>query len=200
MTDDKAIIEYLLEPENLEVAMEAAAHLERLKREIHPKFWELFNEKMAYVLSHSDLSKHWRYASHPHNNFRTRNARVYLRPKSFGKNTPYLQFSFGQEVPENNYSLFWGVCRELAFLENVALPDTSQLVAALEKRELYHENSFWVRWGYLPNKVYDAEFLRKMYYEADTFVLQIVMGVWEFFLEVEPSLNQTNLQLATGIS
>ena len=194
MLSDEDVYKYLMNDNNLEVAMEMSKFVERLKNTLHESFWTKFNEHIIRKLDEEGLRSTWEYKPKLRSGaFRDEWGLNSLSTVSKGEGYPSKLFVFfGHTSRESDYQLYWGVHWTKKPPVNFQNPELTKLKVILDRHQMHDAWELSVLIGYCDEKIYDAGFLRSMNDQPDDCVKQLVDKFWQLFLEVKPSIETIN--------
>jgi len=108
MNSQEPIFDYLVQPDNLSVALEIANYVDQLKHDMHKQFWSLYNPRMGQQLKLSSFTDAWRYLAHPASRYRSGWGTSFIGPTIEDNDKKVLRFAFGQAGRNSGFRLFWG--------------------------------------------------------------------------------------------
>lgn len=184
MSYEDQLIKYLAQPENLPVALEIAEHVQKLKDDLHRRFWSLFAELVNPRLAQSGVAESWQYIPVPPTKVKTEWITSCLSPrKSKGKGIPMLQIAFGQATRNKHYSFFHGV-EWSNDPSGYTYPPLDDLKAKLMELRLIIVEPLWPGWNYHRYAAESEAFMLKFYSQPEVVTAEIVDDYWKLFLEL----------------
>jgi hypothetical protein len=194
MTTEKAIFDFITQPDNLPFALTLADCVEDLKKEMHIGFWRKFNKALENRLIDENASNMWKYKPFPRR-YRKDWEKSYIVPHALEEITSaLLAFAFGQNTLESGYKLMWGVYWTVSPKHGFDHPALTTIKSILVSHDIqFSEAPKWIRWGDYPLSLLDADFLARMNNEPEILVGKVVDDVWQLFSELRPYMEEVNL-------
>jgi hypothetical protein len=183
MKTKDAIYEFITKEENIYLSEEIFTYYSQLRDEMHGRFWNTFNRQMEGKLANSEFSGTWGFGKYPIKKIKADGASSSFFEKQEFKSS--LRLFFGQQSQETGYHTLWGIRWLPTKPTNINPPDYLKLQTILVSKNIRRDES-WAFWGSGPCKIFDPDFIRRMYLEPEVFVNGIVEEVWGLYLEVRP--------------
>jgi len=196
MTYEDKVIEYIAQPENLPVALEVADAVQNLRESIHRQFWPFFSEQYQEKLFDSEYTEQWKYFPFPITHLKKEYEISILspiRPKE--QDSSALLFIFGQGSRENHYRLLMGVAWN-GVIGDPNHPALNNLKRQLISQQLTTSWEWWPGWKYLDYSLGSGEFMLKFYHTPKEVVTELAEEFWQLFLELRPTIESINQELA----
>jgi hypothetical protein len=192
MEIEDPILNFLAQPENLEVAMDAAHNLEKLRDYCHAAFWPALHAEFAARMRNSPYQAEW-FISEPHSNHLASYAQIHIEPKAPTRQDEFLEISFEQGTLAAKYPLYYCIIWTNRQAPSHFTPEWDALQNALSRQgpKLRGNPIFelFVSTGYTPRS--DA-FLRRMTKDHAAFIKELVDKVWQLFTKNVDLLNAVN--------
>lgn len=195
MTYEDKALEYIAQPENLAIAIEIAEHVEKLRDDLHRRFWPLFNDLFSNRLANSEHSERWLYSPFPIRRIKSEWEKSFLRYNhAKSKERTTLQLSFAQGTHDNHYKLFRGVLWTMGPSE-LSQSFHSELRKKLSEKNLTIVEGRWLGLNWYTEALEGADFMLKLYHTPEQAVSGLVDDYWQLFVELQPLLEPINLAL-----
>jgi hypothetical protein len=184
---------FLSQPENIDIALEIAEYVEKLKGKAHDLFWEAFRLELMRKFSQENIGSTWEYSDKRENETGSWYIRARISQKGYsGKN---LSLCFGVVAKDQFY---WGVWKHNLSdteIDNYSIKD---LEMVLFERKITHTGPSpkWIAWGdYTKYQIKNREFLHQIFHDKEKLVSEIVNDFWQLFLECKPILEKINQEV-----
>lgn len=198
MSVNKAVFDFLVQQDNLAVAMEMSEYVEQLQLDMHKRFWSTYNVYMDQKIKGNKDASLWKFSPYQTRRIRKdweKSRIVFNSPNN--NNQSHLQLVFAQSNKESNYCLYWGVCWNKP-PEKFNSPALTTLAAELVSRNItITEPPKWIYWGNYKYKIYEADFLIRCYLQIDELIEEIVGDVWTLFSDLRPLMEKINNEVYT---
>jgi hypothetical protein len=197
MNSHEQIVEFLLKPENLPVALEVTQQVQNLRRHTHETLWKEVQTALTDRLAASQLSGRWIITSQNNFDVAYKCIEIKLRSVPASSKVNYLEACLEQGTPAENYQLYYGL---VWALEEGSVPPGTAFRTLLEKSKSLgvsddNRNSWWTMKCFLNVFPRSDEFLMKY---NPVFIEELAEQVWGYFERVEPDLYQLNQELFQG--
>lgn len=195
MSYEDQVLEFLAQPDNLPIAIQVADYIQKLKEELHQRFWPSFNAVAKTRLTGSEHVSKWSFSPFPIKRLRTEYQDCAIFPlKDDGSNQSGLAVFFGQSSRDNSYRFYHGIkwIKKPKDFDHPLLTDLkSQLVA----HNLIHAWDNRPGLNYLHYRAQGEDFMLKMYHEPEIIVGELVDNFWQLFLDFLPIIDAVNKEV-----
>jgi hypothetical protein len=197
MSTEKPVYEFLATEDNLNYANELSKELELFRKDMHNLFWKNYNSLMDQKIIASEYCSTWKYISFNMRRLLTDYERSSISPAHSDPAKPRLSFNFFQATPETNFHLIYSVNWNKRSSEmNYDGPAMTRLKVKLASYKINIPNEWEFLLGNSYWRIFDAEFLKRIFKETDVFCQEIVDHNWNMFLDFRPEMEQINLEVA----
>lgn len=198
MTTNRAIYDFLVSDNNLQYAQELSRDLDIFQKDMHKQFWSKYNQLMTLRIASSEVNIDWAFHPFTTKKLLTDWGGCHFSHNNYPKSKVKLSLSMCQESRETNfrlaYTLDWGVSKTEVNFNGSSLINLSLKLADYK---ISIPGSYSLLFGYSQWRIYDPDFLTKIYKDVEVFCQTIVDHNWKMFLDLRPLLEKVNEDVST---
>ena len=110
MNYDNEIVEFLLQPENLPIALEVTKQMVSVRRELHKFFWMDFQQALSERFEKSDYKDKWTITFDDEFEYDYKTCSISVRDKPKNYKGYVISISIQQNYPKDKFRLCYGIC------------------------------------------------------------------------------------------
>lgn len=196
MDYERAVIDFLAQPENLPVALEIAKQVEQTKNHLQIQFWHMFRDDMQKRLQEVDSTENWRALLTPDSDLLTAYTQCNIRYGLGGAKPLFLDVTLEAGPPKWDRVLIYGLRWSQNQPVSPNLPTLTQLVHIMtDSGVTFNSSQWWLMYVHMETRLRNDAFLVDFASNPELMIEEIGDIVWGLFQAVSKPLADVNQEL-----